>query len=180
MDINRTLRQIAAGNTQAFAEVVEHYQRPLFGFLSRLGLSPAVCEELAQETFLRCWSHLAEYDPKCGAFSTWLFTIARNLALSELTRSSRRCDISDDALADTVCDHPHPEMSLALEQQRDRLCMAMSQLSAADRCLIALVYMDGFKLSEIAAIEQSSTGVIKTRLFRARSRLYKLLEKADA
>ena len=74
------------GDPVAFGELVTRYQHSLFGFLGRMGLEPAVCEELAQETFLRAWVNRASYDAGKAAVSTWLFTIARNLALSHLSK----------------------------------------------------------------------------------------------
>src|SRR5450631_3877590 len=104
MEITEILRKIHAGDRQAFAEVVKSYQRLLFGFLGRMGLSQAQAEDLAQETFVRAWQSLGSYRPELGKFSTWLFTIARNLALTELGRAYRVLEqpISDEA-ANTQC-----------------------------------------------------------------------------
>ena len=57
MKVQAILRRIAAGEQRAFAELVDLYQRPLFGFLGRLGLGQAQAEDIAQETFLRAWPH---------------------------------------------------------------------------------------------------------------------------
>jgi RNA polymerase sigma-70 factor (ECF subfamily) len=58
VDIEPVLKRIAAGDRQAFADVVRHYQPPLFGFLGRMGLDQSHAEELAQEAFLRAWMNL--------------------------------------------------------------------------------------------------------------------------
>jgi signal peptidase I len=55
-----------------------------------MGLTPAVAAEIAQETFVRAWRNLGQYDPARAEFSTWLFSIARNIALNELTKASRK------------------------------------------------------------------------------------------
>lgn len=181
MDITDTLRHIAAGNKEAFVKIVEHYQQPLFGFLGRMGLSPAIAEEIAQETFLRAWKNLAHFNPQRATFTTWLFTIARNASLTELSRLSRRQEIpAEDALREMECDRPQPPEALSLDQRRQRVQAALRKLPDADRCVVALAYIESIKLSDIAAIEQCTTGAVKTRLFRARKKLHTLLKNDDA
>ena len=98
MDIQPILQQIRQGNRQAYAPIVAHFQRPLFGYLGRMGLTQAQAEDLAQETFLRAWQALAQYDPQQAAFSTWLFTIAHRLALNELARAANKHEVVATAL----------------------------------------------------------------------------------
>src|SRR6187431_953697 len=81
------VQQIVAGNREAFRLVVLRYQGPLFRFLGLLGVRGARAEDLAQETFLRAFKALGSFDPARAAFSTWLFTIARRLAIGEWRRA---------------------------------------------------------------------------------------------
>src|SRR6187455_868590 len=83
------IRQTLAGNREAFRLVVLRYQRPLFRFLGLLGFRGARAEDVAQEAFLRAFKALGSFDPARAAFSTWLFTIARRIAISEWRRSRR-------------------------------------------------------------------------------------------
>lgn len=95
MIIQGILHRIAAGEQLAFAELVDMYQRPLFGFLGRLGMNQAQAEDIAQETFLRAWTHLHSYQPERAQFVTWLFTIARNLAYNTLQRAPHQHEMLD-------------------------------------------------------------------------------------
>ena len=109
MNITEILRQINAGDSHAFAAVVTHYQRPLFGFMGRMGLSQDLAEEIAQETFLRAWRNLGQYDPRRGQFSTWLYTIAKNLTLNELSHAVHERELSiGGELPEIACDRPQP------------------------------------------------------------------------
>lgn len=181
MNIAAILRRIHAGDRQAFAEVVKYYQRPLFGFLGRMGLSQGQAEEFVQEAFLRAWRNLGQYNPALGEFSTWIYTIARNLALNELSRAANDREISGgEHLPEPACDRPQPPEALALAQRRQGLQSALRQLPPAERCMVALAYMQNLSFAEIAKIEGCTTGAVKTRLHRARRKLYKLLEKEDA
>ncbi len=176
MDITPLLQRISAGDRQAFAGVVAHYQRPLFGFLGRMALDQGLAEEIAQETFLRAWKNLADYRPERAQFSTWLFTIARNLALHELERAARGHEQpASEALPEPVCERPQPPEMLARAQQRRRLHLALRQLPLADRSALALAYNHELELAEIARIEGCSTGAIKTRLHRAKEKLRQIL-----
>ncbi len=104
MDIKALLQRIEGGERSAFAPVVEYFQSPLFGYLGRMGLHQEQAEEIAQETFLRAWSRLSDYDPARAEFSTWLFTIARNLALHELSRAAGKHEVEmSESLPDAAC-----------------------------------------------------------------------------
>jgi RNA polymerase sigma-70 factor (ECF subfamily) len=180
VNIQRLLKQIIDGDRQAFALVVKHYQRPLFGFLGRMALSQSHAEDIAQETFLRAWKNLGDYRPEVAEFSTWLFTIARNLALHELSRAASRHEMATaDELPEMICERPQPPEALANAQQRDRLQTALRKLPLADRSALALAYIHELDLAAVARIEGCSTGAVKVRLHRAREKLRQLLEKYD-
>ena len=178
MDILAIIDRIMNGDRQAFARLVAHYQRPLFGFLGRMGLSQGMAEEIAQETFLRAWKHLGEFRPDVAKFSTWLFAIARNLALHELERAARRHEVAaPDGLPEIACEHLQPQDALDQAQQARRLQSALRMLPLADRSALALAYIHELDLASIARIEGCTTGAIKTRLHRAKEKLRHLLEE---
>jgi RNA polymerase sigma-70 factor (ECF subfamily) len=169
------LQRIAAGDTQAFAELVEMHQGPLFGFLGRMGCPQAQAEDLAQETFLRAWTQLPRYQPDRAEFNTWLFTIARNLACNALQSAAQRHETPGEALPEVACTQPNPEHTLDQLQQSARLQAALRQLPIADRSALALVYVQDLALADVARIEGDSLAAIKTRLHRAKQRLRALL-----
>jgi RNA polymerase sigma-70 factor, ECF subfamily len=171
------LQRVSRGNTQAFAELVVHYQRPLFAFLGRMGLNSARAEEVAQETFLRAWQNLPSYRSEQAQFSTWLFTIARRLALNELTRSSYQHEVgSDDSMPEPACATAGPEQTLEQRQLHEQVHAALRSLSTDDRSVLALAYTHELSAADIAVIEGCSVDAVKTRLHRARQRLRLALE----
>lgn len=180
MDIKALIKGIADGDRHAFGQVVAHYQGPLFGFLGRMGLDPSRAEDIAQETFLRVWKELGSYDPRCAAFSTWLFAIARHLAVHELSRAAYRNEEARGRdLPDVACHRPQPFEALANAQQKRRLQESLRRLPLADRSVLALAYSEDLGLTAIARIEGCSPAAVKTRLHRARKRLRTLLEMDD-
>ena len=176
MKVQAILRRIAAGEQQAFAELVDLYQRPLFGFLGRLGLGQAQAEDIAQETFLRAWSHLTRFESERAQFVTWLFTIARNLAYNALQSAHQKQETHEADLPEPACEQPGPAQTLERTQQRTRLQSALRQLPMADRSALALVYVHELGLADVARIEGDSLAAIKTRLHRAKLKLRELLQ----
>jgi len=179
MDISEVLQRVRAGDRQAFAAIVGHYQGPLFGFLGRMGLTPARAEEIAQETFLRAWTRLADFDPGRGAFGAWFYTIARRLALNELGRAPGRLEVPLAAEHEAACGEPEPFQSLALAERRQRLSAALGALPAGDRSVLALACIKELALAEVARIDGTTVGAVKTRLHRARRKLARLMENDD-
>lgn len=179
VDIKLILQKIASGDKQAYAQIVTRFQGSLFGFLGRMSVSQAVAEELAQETFLRAWSDLGQYRPEVAEFSTWLFTIARNLALNELERSMHKhiAPVIADA-PEAVCERLQPPEELVLRQEQLQLHSALLKLPMTDRSALALAYVQELDMVAIARIEACSVAVIKTRLHRAKEKLRQLLEQA--
>lgn len=176
MEITDVVQRILSGDRQAFAEVVSHYQGPLFRYLGRMGLARERAEEIAQETFLRVWTRLGAFDSRRGSFSTWLFTIAHRLALNELGRASTRQELSVAVEHDPPCGQAGPAEALAAAQRRRSLVAALLELPSRERSAIALAYIEGLSLADVARIEGCAVGAIKTRLHRARRRLAGLLE----
>lgn len=180
MDINAVLKKVADGDRQAFAGIVEHYRRPLFSFLGRMALDQGLAEEVAQETFLRAWNNLHHYQPQRAVFSTWLFTIARNLALHELERAAhRRENTGWEQLPEPACERLQPPDELARVQQQRRLRQALRALALPERSALALVYEHELDLEAIARIEACSVGAIKTRVHRAKEKLRQILKDSN-
>ena len=174
--VQAILRRIAAGEQRAFAELVDRYQRQLFGFLGRLGMSQAQAEDIAQETFLRAWTHLNSYQPERAQFVTWLFTIARNLAYNALQKEPHQHEMLDTVIPEPASEQPDPAQVMESAQQHARLHSALRQLPLPDRSALALVYVHELGLADVARIENDSLAAIKTRLHRAKQRLRAILQ----
>lgn len=169
VDIQHLLQQIADGQRDAFAPLVRHYQRPLFGYLGRMGLAQAQAEDIAQDTFLRAWTNLASYDPQRAAFSTWLFTIARRLALNVLAKDAP--NTASTTGDERATERAGPLEQLATSEQHRQLQHALRRLPLPERSALALAYIQGLDRKSIARIEGCSENAIKVRLHRAREKL---------
>ena len=82
------MRRVQRGDREAFTELVERYRQPIYNFILRTVRDEAEAEDLAQNTFVQIWKSARRYRVT-AKFSTWLYTIARNLTLNEIRRRSR-------------------------------------------------------------------------------------------
>jgi RNA polymerase sigma-70 factor (ECF subfamily) len=174
------VRRVCQGDTRAFEALVLRYQRPLFHYLGRLAFEKAVIEELVQETFIRAYQNLDRYDPDKGAsFATWLFTIARHLALNEQSRAGRRYETQyPPELLDKADNNLSPAESVELAERQAALYNALSHLPMPFRSAVSLAYLEELSLDEIAKIEGCAVGTVKSRIFRGKMKLKALLSKA--
>src|ERR1700731_4602167 len=85
LDCDTDISEAARGDHLAFGRIVIAHQDRIFAYLGRMGLDSAMAEDVAQETFLRVWRHAGKYDSQLGSLTTWILTIARNMALTRLS-----------------------------------------------------------------------------------------------
>ena len=128
-------------------------------------------EDVTQEAFLAAFANLSGYDSSRAAFSTWLFTIARNRCIN-LLKQSRPIALNElDSIGDVTS--ADPIVSQELSQQLDR---ALAALPVEQRSAFVLAEIEELPYAEIARIEQTSLGTVKSRIHRAKQRLQSLLE----
>lgn len=177
MDEQTLIARGKAGDTRAFVQLTRRYQNLLFQYLGRMGLAQAEVEELAQDTWLRVFRHLARYDADQAGFTTWLLTIARRLALNASAKAYRQHEVrEDEGMAEVAeADALLPFEQLASARRRLLLREAVRQLPPDQRSVLAMAYTRELSLEEIAQIEDCALGTVKSRLFRAKARLRALL-----
>lgn len=197
MDDRELIQRVLAGESDTYRILVVRYQRPLFKFLRAFRLPEAVVEELAQETFLRAYRGLASYDSARGAtFSTWLFTVAKNLALDESARARTRGEgrgradavaaagegtrARDATVVDRAAVTAPPQLeALERAERRSMLDRALGALPRAFRSAVVLAYLKELSLDEIAVIERCSVGTVKSRIFRGKRLLAAALSRTE-
>lgn len=166
------------GDKQAFSRLVQAYQRPVYNLTYRMLGSTEEAEDAAQETFLRAYSRLGQYDPQMK-FSTWVFSIANHHCIDRL-RKRRAAYISIDdnpVLENLVEDEPQPEHR-ALDNEAGMELQALISLLDPDyRTPLVLRYWEELSYEEIAQTMGVTVATVKSRLFRARQQLMALYER---
>jgi RNA polymerase sigma-70 factor (ECF subfamily) len=138
-------------------------------------------EDAAQETFLRAWSRLGQYDPQMK-FSTWVFSIANHHCIDRL-RKRRATHISIDdnpVLENLVEETPQPEHRALEREQGAELQKLISQLDPDYRTPLVLRDWEELSYEEIAQSMGVTVAAVKSRLFRARQQLMALYERNES
>jgi len=167
----RLVRDAQNGDLLAFERLYRENERKVFALCLRLSSDAALAEELTQEVFVRAWRKLGSFRGE-SAFSTWLYPLTVNVALSE-RRSRRRRDArivatDDPASLERSPLAPRPEAGFDLER-------AMAALPPGARAVFVLHDVEGRTHDEIAAILDLAPGTSKAQLFRARRLLREAL-----
>jgi RNA polymerase sigma-70 factor, ECF subfamily len=167
------VRRVLAGRTDDFRALVDRHQQPIFRFALGLLGNREEAEDATQEAFLAAFANLSGYDSSRAAFSTWLFTIARNRCINLLKRTQPIALIELDSIGDIGS--ADPTVRQELSQQLDR---ALTSLPVEQRSAFVLAEIEELSYAEIARIERTSLGTVKSRIHRAKQRLQSLLEPA--
>lgn len=138
---------------------------------------PEVAEDLTAETFLKVVRAADRFDPARGTPKAWILTVARNVLGDWFRRARLRQYVALGTMHDLVHDAPSPEERLLREEEVGRLLDAVATLGRADRELIGLRYGSGLETREVARMLRVSEGTVRTRLWRALSRLRGVLAR---
>lgn len=181
MSESELVKHAQAGNAQAFTQLVELYQMPIYNLCYRMLGEAREAEDAAQETFLRAYAQLTRYQRE-RSFKTWLFSIASHHCIDHL-RKRRLLWLSLD---EPLEPHPAlneqtlgPEDSSVRREQTQLIETMLKKLSPEDRSVVILHYWNDLSYEEIAETTQSSVSAVKSRLHRARLTLATLLKPAE-
>lgn len=171
------------GRSDAFAELVNRYHRPVIHFVQRMVGSREDAEDIAQESFVRVFRYLDRLEPQ-AKFSTLLFGISRNLALNFLRDTGRRGRGKTFSLTDRdnqdiqiEDDNLRPDRVARLNEIEARIEEGIMQLSPKHREVLVLRELQGMDYATIAEIVKCRKGTVKSRIARAREQLRTLLEQ---
>ena len=178
VETNELVARHLSGDARAFGELVGRYHGRLLNFTHRMIGDRERAEDLVQEAFIRVSRHLHRFDPS-KKFSTWVYTIASNLAKNEL-RSHRRSPLVFYQSARAPGDEDHsplqyedsrsrPDDMFAGRQLKELVEATLARLSPQYRQVLILREFEGRSYEEIAEIAGCNLGAVKSRLHRARA-----------
>jgi len=177
--------RVKQGDTSAFAVLVDRYKQPIMNLACRMIRDEAEAEDLAQTVFVQVFRSADRYKPE-SKFSTWLFTIARNLCLNEIRRRSRHPAESLDAPHPEQADQPlqqyedratvSPPESLLHGELRAKIEEALAALPENQRTAILLCRQQDLSYEDIAQVLGCSLSAAKSLIFRGRETLKQRLK----
>ncbi len=171
------ITDVLKGDTRAFATIMERYAARVYALVAGMTGDGDDAADLTQEIFIKVFSSLSSFKGS-SSFSTWLFRISYNMVVTRLRKpqgpdSASGDDRFWDNIADTATDAGDDEEDGM--PTVDMLYEALDLLLPDERTLISLFYLDGKSLAEIAFIMSITETNAKTRLFRIRKKLHKIL-----
>jgi RNA polymerase sigma-70 factor (ECF subfamily) len=182
----RLMLAFRAGDDAAFDAMFERWATKLLRFLERMVRDQAVAEELVQETFLRVYRARARYAPD-AKFSTWLYTIASNVARNELRRPFRRAphdstDIEreDGRPLELAAEESPVDEIVNARREGAEVEAALQRLPERQRAALWLAAVEGLPYAEVAQALETSEASVKALVHRARVALVNQLANASA
>ena len=184
LDDSSVVAAFLAGRQRGFDVLVDRYQKRLLNFIYRTIGDRERSEDLVQEVFIRVHRHLHRFD-QTRKFSTWIYTIASNLAKNELRNRSRSPLVlfqtirknweADHRPLQFEDRHYRPEDLYRKRQLRELVEWAVKQLPEHHRVVFVLRELEGKTYEEIAEITDCNLGTVKSRLNRARNRFAQII-----
>jgi RNA polymerase sigma-70 factor (ECF subfamily) len=175
------IKQALDGSDDAFTQLVETYQKPVYNLCFRmLGTSDAA-EDASQETFFKAYKNLHRYDMK-RSFPTWLLSIAAHYCIDQLRRRKYTAFSMDDEEHAELPDIEaiNPEKEAVRRQGNDQIYILLDKLDSTDRAAVILRYWHDCSEVEISEALSLTVPAVKSRLHRARRSLASLWEKENA
>jgi RNA polymerase sigma-70 factor (ECF subfamily) len=182
VDDTALVRRAQQGDTSAFEELVQNYDRSVLRLAMHLTDSTEDAQDIYQETFLRAYRNIGRFRFECS-FYTWIYRIVTNLCLDHLRKRQVRKEdapVSTDAsgeeysLLDQVPDGrsgANPERDLMRRQLGDRISCALDKLTPRERMVFELKHYHGLKLRTVGEILHTTEETAKNTLFRATQKL---------
>ncbi|HEX6097679.1 MAG TPA: sigma-70 family RNA polymerase sigma factor [Thermoanaerobaculia bacterium] len=175
--IDRTL----AGNGDAFATIVERFQRKIFRVARVIVRDDAEADAITQDTFVQAYTHLSRFEGR-AELETWLTRIAVNRSRDALRRrkfvslfTQRDDGTEPETFLEPVDERPDPERQLMSSQLRTAIVRAERQLSAQQKTIFRLRHYENLSLEDIAEAMGLRPGTVRAHLFRAIHKIRKEL-----
>ena len=159
------------GDQDAFTQIVETYQNPVYNMCYRMLRNPQAAEDAAQETFWRAHKNLHRYDSK-RPFATWLLSIAAHYCIDQQRRKRLpSIDLNEIIEFSAEDPAPKPESITVKSEFSEEVQRQLAQLSENDRAVLVLRYWYEMSEDEICETLSISKSAVKSRLHRARNHM---------
>lgn len=180
------IRRAQHGDADAFEQLLLEHQKNVYNLCYRMAGDPDDAMDLSQETFLRAWRCLDQYQ-FASAFSTWLYRLCSNICIDFLRKRRRQQTVPltfEDADGEEQTyavpdERPLPEEQVELKLTHETLAAAMAQLLPEHRAVLQLRVVNEMSYEQIADVLDIQIGTVKSRLSRARNQLKKILERGN-
>ena len=177
---SRQGRFIVQGEEDTFAQLIDIYQIPVYNLCYQMLGIREEAEDAAQETFLRAYRNLKQYDPN-RKFATWLLSIASHHCIDRLRRRRLKLVSLDDLLPrrERAASTPGAGADYLQQEHTEEIRSVLDGIVGKDRAAVILRYWYDFSYEEIAESLSLSVSVVKSRLYRARREMANRTEREN-
>ncbi len=180
------IKRAAGGDDSAFEQLVNQYQKPVYNLAYRMCGNPDDAFDLSQEAFLNAWKGLKGFQFQ-SSFSTWLYRLTSNVCLSYLRSKKRKSAVSlvflDDKEEEQEWEIPDsaplPEEQAISKEERRQVESALNSLEVEYREALALSVYSDLSYQQIAEIQGVQEGTVKSRIFRAREKIRRIIQSGN-
>ena len=171
------INEVLQGNVNAFSYLVEKHKRMAYTLALKLVQVPQDAEEITQDGFVKAYQSLKNFKGE-SKFTSWLYSIIYNTSISRLRKKQLEIMSMDDDKNRNfdVHQNDHFLTQLSIEEQNLLVRSAIDRLPDDERALVTLFYMNECSVKEITDITGLTETNVKTKLFRARKKLWELLK----
>ena len=169
------IERVLQGDHSSYAMLVERHKEMVFTLAYRMLKNREDAEEISQDAFLKAYSSLRKFR-KDSKFSTWIYRIVYNMAVSQLRKNKREIHSLDDQERQVDLEDTHEKMDqLEAVDRQKYIRQALEQLNPDEQTIMTLYYQDDHSVGEIADITQMTHSNVKVKLHRARKKLHATL-----
>ena len=169
------IKEVLGGKSEQFEHILNRYGGQVFNLIAHIVPCKEDAEELTQDVFIKVFRLLSSFKEE-SSLSTWIYRIATNTALSAARKRKHDTLHLDDAVYPNIPDDIIDEaLDNDSEEQLQRLSDAIEMLSADERALITLYYMNEKPVAEVASILGLTVSNVKIKLLRTRKKLYLIM-----
>ena len=169
------IKEVLGGKSEQFEHILDRYSGQVFNLIAHIVPCKEDAEELTQDVFIKVFRLLSTFKEE-SSFSTWIYSIATNTAISATRKRKHDTLHLDDAAYSNI---PEEIIDEALdndsEEQLQRLSDAIEMLRADERALITLYYINEKPIAEVASVLGLTASNVKIKLHRIRKKLYLIL-----
>ncbi len=184
MDANNDLyniKKVLEGDTAAFSGILQRYSNRIFAVIVRIVGCREDAEELTQDVFMKVFSSLKQYKGN-SEFSTWIYRIAYNTAMSYTRKQRKEISYIDESLYENISEEEVDALFNRTDNSEkiEQLEQSVARLTGEEKALLSLFYTDMRPINEIAEITGLTETNVKTKLHRIRKKLYIIMSEIPA
>lgn len=169
------IREVLAGNKQAYAHLINKYKNPLYATILRMAKNPHDAQDLVQEALIKVYEQLGRYD-ETGSFAGWMYRVAINHCMDEFRKKRykmQQIEMEEGSIVSTDT----PELIFFKNEESRRLERLIATLPEDERIIILLRYVNELSYQEISELAEIPLATVRNKLHRAKKKMRETVKR---